>query len=66
MSDTTNTNNQQPLLLSTRQAAQLLGISVWSLNNLVRKKLIRNVEGFKKCRRFSEREILRYAWNIAK
>jgi hypothetical protein len=59
----TTTTADKPLLLTGKQAALALGLKIHTFNNLVRKKLIKPVEGFKSRRRYSEREILRYAYN---
>lgn len=66
MSEINKNNSQEraPLVLSARQAASVLNISVWSLNRLVREKHIKTLPGFRSARKFSEREILRYAYGL--
>jgi hypothetical protein len=59
----TTTTADKPLLLTGKQAAVALGLKIHTFNSLVRKKLIRPVEGFKSRRRYAYNEIIRYAYN---
>jgi len=51
-----------PLLLRSKDAAAILGVKVWTFNQLVKKKIIKPLPGFEnRRRRFSRKEINRYA-----